>query len=52
MKDQVVRNLEIIGEALNQLDKTLKKLPCFYRETADLRNKMVHDYSGVDYVTI
>lgn len=50
-KDAVVRNLEIIGEASNQLSKKFKeknsKIP--WREAADLRNKIIHDYAGIDY---
>ena len=45
-KDAVVRNLEIIGEASNQLNKGFKdenaQIP--WREAADLRNKIIHDY--------
>ena len=50
-KDAVVRNLEIIGEASNQLSKKFKEknsnIP--WREAADLRNKIIHDYAGIDY---
>ena len=53
-KDAVVRNLEIIGEASNQITKEFKiaHTDIEWRETADLRNKIIHDYSGVDYVLI
>lgn len=50
-KDAVVRNLEIIGEASNQLNKNFKEvnrnIP--WREAADLRNRIIHDYAGIDY---
>lgn len=50
-KDAVVRNLEIIGEASNQLDKSFKDIYTTipWREAADLRNKIIHDYAGIDY---
>ena len=53
-KDAVVRNLEIIGEASNQVTNEFKMLHTNieWRETADLRNKIIHDYSGVDYVLL
>ena len=53
-KDAVVRNLEIIGEASKQVtdDFKLKYPNVEWRETADLRNKIIHDYSGLDYVLL
>jgi len=50
-KDAVVRNLEVIGEASNQLNKNFKDLNknIPWREAADLRNKIIHDYAGIDY---
>ena len=53
-KDAVVRNLEIIGEASNQVTNEFKILHSNveWRETADLRNKIIHDYSGIDYVLL
>lgn len=44
-KDAVVRNLEIIGEAANQITIDLKKKypQVEWREAADLRNKIIHD---------
>ncbi|MEO5501180.1 MAG: DUF86 domain-containing protein [Ginsengibacter sp.] len=53
-KDAVVRNLEIIGEAANQITIDFKnKYPAVeWREAADLRNKIIHDYSGLDYVLL
>jgi len=46
--------LEIIGEASNQVTNEFKILHSNieWRETADLRNKIIHDYSGVDYVLL
>lgn len=53
-KDAVVRNLEIIGEASKQTTEEFKvQYPDIeWRETADLRNKIIHDYSGLDYVLL
>jgi uncharacterized protein with HEPN domain len=53
-KDAVVRNLEIIGEASNQLNKKFKEenVHVLWREAGDLRNRMIHDYSGIDYIIV
>ncbi len=48
--DAVVRNLEIIGEAVKQLPDNFKaahpEVP--WAQIAGLRNRIVHDYAGVD----
>ena len=48
--DAVVRNLEIIGEAAKQLSPDFKAqhsaIP--WSQIAGLRNRIVHDYAGVD----
>lgn len=48
--DAVVRNLEIIGEAARQLPEAYTgqhpHIP--WRQLAGLRNRIVHDYSGLD----
>jgi uncharacterized protein with HEPN domain len=48
--DAVVRNLEIIGEAVKKLPAELKELhPAIpWRQIAGLRDRVVHDYAGVD----
>lgn len=53
-KDAVVRNLEIIGETCNQITQEYKEqhTGIEWREAADLRNKIIHDYSGIDYVLL
>lgn len=48
--DAVVRNLEIIGEAANRLSESFKlqyaEIP--WRKIVGLRNRIVHEYFGVD----
>jgi uncharacterized protein with HEPN domain len=48
--DAVVRNVEIVGEAVKQLPAEFKErhpdIP--WRQIAGLRNRIVHDYAGVD----
>lgn len=48
--DAVIRNLEIIGEAAKNLSKDLKeKYPEIpWRKMVSMRNKVVHEYFGVD----
>ncbi len=50
MKDAVLRNLEIIGEASNNISDSLKKKyqNILWSEIIGLRNIVVHDYFGVD----
>lgn len=48
--DAVVRNLEVIGEAAKQLPATFKAAhpEIEWAQLAGLRNRIVHDYAGVD----
>ena len=48
--DAVVRNLEIIGEATRQIpeDFTVRHPGVPWRQVAGLRNRIVHDYFGLD----
>ena len=52
--DAVVRNFEIIGEASKNLPKEIKdkypKIP--WEEMYYLRNKVSHEYHGIDYTII
>lgn len=49
-KDAVVRNLEIIGEASKHVTKKNKaKLNVPWKRIGGLRNRIVHEYFGVDY---
>ncbi|GAA4460085.1 DUF86 domain-containing protein [Nibrella saemangeumensis] len=47
--DAVVRNFEIIGEACRQLPQEFKAVHTTipWREIADFRNLLIHDYFGV-----
>ena len=49
--DAVVRNFEIIGEAANRIDPELKnkKTEIEWTRIRGFRNRIVHDYFGIDY---
>jgi len=53
-QDAVVRNLEIIGEAVKNISKELKKkffqIP--WKELAGLRDRLIHKYFGVNYEVV
>lgn len=51
LKDAVERNFEIIGEAVKNLSDDFKaKYPQIpFRQIAGMRDKLIHDYFGVDY---
>lgn len=48
--DAVIRNLEIIGEAVKNLTEDFKiaSVHIPWRDIADLRNVLIHEYFGVD----
>lgn len=50
MIDAVVRNLSIIGEAVNNIPKEIKdKNPnVAWSEIKGMRNKVIHEYFGID----
>ncbi len=52
--DAVIRNFEIIGEASKNLDERIKeKYPDIpWKEMYYLRNRVSHEYFGVDYEII
>lgn len=51
VKDAVERNFEIIGEAVKNLPEHYKNtyphIP--FKQIAGMRDKLIHDYFGVDY---
>jgi uncharacterized protein with HEPN domain len=49
--DAVIRNLTIIGEAISNIPSDFKTInpQIEWRNIKDLRNRMVHDYTGIDY---
>lgn len=54
IQDAVMRNLEIIGEASKKISiETKKKTPAIpWKEIAGMRDKLIHDYFGVDLVSV
>ena len=52
--DAVIRNFEIIGEASKNLDEVIKmkytEVP--WKEMYYLRNRVTHEYFGIDYEII
>ncbi len=49
-QDAVVRNLEIIGEAVKHLSASLTTAnpPIPWKQIAGMRDKLIHEYFGVD----
>ncbi len=54
LKRAILRSLEIIGEAVKKLPDDLRKnypdVP--WRLIAGTRDKLIHDYIGVDYTVV
>lgn len=50
IQDAVIRNFEIIGEAVKSLSEEFKKnhLEIEWRKVAGFRDVLIHDYMGVD----
>ncbi len=49
-QDSVVRNLEIIGEAVRKISDEIKNKNTLveWRNIANLRNRLIHDYFGIN----
>ena len=49
-QDAVVRNLEIVGEAIKRVSVTLKEAhpDITWKPIAGMRDKLIHDYFGVN----
>lgn len=54
IQDAVIRNLQIIGEATKKLNQDFReKYPSIeWRKIAGMRDKLVHDYFGIDLLSI
>jgi len=54
VQDGVVRNLEIIGEAVKKIPDDIKrqKPDIEWKKIAGLRDILIHDYFGVDLVIV
>ena len=52
--DAVVRNFEIIGEAANRVPDNFKSdhPEIEWRRMTGLRNRIIHEYFGINYVTV
>ena len=50
VQDAVIINIEVIGEVSNNVSKEFKRLNKVvpWREMAGMRDKLIHDYLGVD----
>lgn len=52
--DACVRNFEIIGEVSSKIDEDFKieHSEIEWKRMKGLRNRMIHDYSGIDYQVV
>lgn len=52
--DAVIRNFEIIGEAANRVSEDFKAghPEIEWRRIIGLRNRVIHEYFGIDYETV
>lgn len=51
VQDAIIRNIEIIGEATKKLSGDFKLKYNFvnWKELSGMRDKMIHDYSSINY---
>jgi uncharacterized protein with HEPN domain len=54
LQDGVIRQLEIIGEAAKRLSSGLRRRypDISWQDMAGMRDKLIHDYFGVDLMTV
>ena len=54
IQDAIVRELEIIGEASNNLSDDFREehVDIFWRQIKDMRNFLIHEYFGVNLKTV
>ena len=54
LKRAFVRSLEIIGEAAKKVPEDIRaELPTLeWRKMAGMRDRLIHDYGGVDYLIV
>ena len=54
LQDGVIRQLEIMGEAIKRVSKNLRSAypEVEWQDTAGMRDKLIHDYFGVDIETV
>ena len=50
LQDGVIREIEIVGEAVRHLSKDIRKTypEILWQDIAGMRDKLIHDYFGVD----
>ncbi len=53
-RDAVIRNLEVIGEAVRKLSRSLRARhpQVEWRAIAGFRDRLIHDYFGINYETV